>query len=41
MGPVQQSGAIGHHDDIFIRVVLGDFGDDQLHALGVDVRQHK
>src|ERR1035437_8343921 len=32
---------VDHHDDVLIRVTTPNLGDEQLHALGIDVRQHQ
>ena len=36
---VMPSGAVHHHDEIFIRMALGDFIKEDLHAFRVDVGQ--
>jgi hypothetical protein len=37
LGDVRPTRAIGHHDYVFCGVALGNFGDELLHAFGVDV----
>lgn len=33
------AGAVNHHDDLLVGVTCRNFVEEQLHALGVDVRQ--
>jgi hypothetical protein len=32
---------VEHHDHVFLRVAAGNFGDEQLHAFGVELGQHQ